>query len=218
MKKISLLLLASLLVTGQAFANTGTTSTGVNLLSDLNTLIAQYETQLKYLQAENAVLRNEVSKAGIKIPLSEFSGSVLSTTQTTNTGNTASNTEAKAPVKKTVSGEMEIALSKIEKEHGKRYRGFIAGILPNWTAIKAAYKLPADADILGYEFVQKGDNDHVFVDISFGGRTASATGVYDAKILYQYHTKTFARKLVGLFIYDTKAKYYVTKTGNNPFA
>ena len=149
MKKLSLLLVVSFFAVTQAFANTGTTSTGTNLITDLNSLISQYESQLKYLQAENSVLRNEISKAGIKIPLSEFSGAVSVTTPTTVTGTTTTTTT------RSVSGEFDAALGNIETAHGKKYRGFIAGITPNWSAIKNAYKLPEDASILGYEFVKK---------------------------------------------------------------
>lgn len=154
MKKLSLILIASFLVATQTYAATGTTSTGTNLITDLNRLLGQYESQLKYLQAENSVLRNEISKAGIKIPLSEFPSSVSTETPATVTGSTTTtgNTETTT---RSVSGEFEVALGNIETTHGKRYRGFIAGITPNWSAIKNAYKLPADASILGYEFVKK---------------------------------------------------------------
>lgn len=46
-------------------------------LSELSLLIAQYETRIKQLQAENAVLRLEMTKAGISIPLVELSGSTI---------------------------------------------------------------------------------------------------------------------------------------------
>jgi hypothetical protein len=46
-------------------------------LSKLNLLIIQLEARIKQLQTENTVLRNEMVKAGIKIPLSEFSGATL---------------------------------------------------------------------------------------------------------------------------------------------
>ena len=58
--------------------------------------------------------------------------------------------------------------------------------------------------------------DHVFVDVIYSG-TVALWGVYDAKILYQYDKKTFARKLIGLFEYNTSGAYYTTKTGKNIF-
>lgn len=59
-------------------------------------------------------------------------------------------------------------------------------------------------------------HDHVFVDIIYTG-SLSGTGIYDAKILYQFDKKTFARKLIGFFEYNAKTGYYVTKTGKNIF-
>lgn len=44
------------------------------------------------------------------------------------------------------------------------------------------------------------------------------TGVYDAKLLYEYHTGTFQRKLIGFFEYDKSRGGYMTRTGTNPFA
>jgi hypothetical protein len=55
----------------------------------------------------------------------------------------------------------------------------------------------------------------VFVDVIYTGATAS--GIYDAKILYEYHTGTYQRKLIGFFEYDSKTGLYATKTGTNPF-
>ena len=46
-------------------------------VSTLNLLIGQYESRIKQLEAENAILRNEMVKAGIKIPLSDYSGAVI---------------------------------------------------------------------------------------------------------------------------------------------
>ena len=46
-------------------------------VSSLNLLLSQYESRIKQLEAENAVLRNEMVKAGIKIPLSEYSGALV---------------------------------------------------------------------------------------------------------------------------------------------
>lgn len=76
--------------------------------------------------------------------------------------------------------------------------------------------MPKSAYIAGYEFVQSGSLDHVFVDINYTG-SVSATGSYDAKILYQFDKTTYARKLIGFFQYNSLTGYYVTKTGNNIF-
>jgi outer membrane murein-binding lipoprotein Lpp len=42
-------------------------------VSSLNLLIAQYESRIKQLESENAVLKNEMVKANIKIPLIDYS-------------------------------------------------------------------------------------------------------------------------------------------------
>ncbi len=222
MKKILLAFFLLSSFSGMLYAE-GTASSGIVLVTELNKLIRTYEWQLWMLQRENDVLRKEMSKAGITIPLSEFSWSVLIATPTTITGSTEVTTstwESPAPIVATpvrsISWEFEIALSTIEKDKWARYAGFIRRITPDWKAIRNAYKLPETAEVAGYEFVKKWNDDHAFVDISFDG-AASTWGIYDAKILYQYDTKSFARKLIGLFIYDKKLKYYTTKTGNNPF-
>ncbi len=223
MKKILLSLICIGCLVGQGYA-VEDTSSGANLVAELNKIMSQYETQLKSLQAENNILRNEVAKAGIKIPLSDFSWAIGETQKpiTTITGTTASGKILirRTPVTKvttqtTVSGEITAALNKVEKENWARYRGFIENIIPNWTAIKSAYKLKNEWIIAGYEFVKKWNDDHVFVDIAYDG---AGTGVYDVKILYQYHTGTYARKLIWLFEFNRTTKYYVTKTGTNPFA
>lgn len=223
MKKILPILLGILLPLSQIHALDAGTSTGTNLIEELNKIMTQYETQLKSLQVENALLRNEVSKAGIKIPLSEFPGAAVET-QTwtkseTNTWIVASDTvavqKAKADkVAETISWEFHIALDKIEKENWARYRGFIETITPAWPAIKNAYKLKGTGILAWYEFVKKWNDDHVFVDIAYEW---AWTWVYDVKILYQYNTGTFARKLIGLFEYNRTTKYYITKTGTNIF-
>jgi hypothetical protein len=46
-------------------------------LTKMNLLVLQLEARIKQLQAENAVLKNEIAKAGIKIPLSDFSGATV---------------------------------------------------------------------------------------------------------------------------------------------
>lgn len=233
MKKIVFLLVVLFVSSTQIFAE-WTTYTGTVLVWELNKLITQYEWQLKSLQAENNVLRNEVAKAGIKIPLADFptaptwettsSGVVTTESGATlwESGSTAWTgtkikkvTKVPTPEVSTVSWEWNKALDRIEKEQGSRYRGFIAKITPDWSAIRNAYKLPATSTVAWYEFVKKWNDDHVFVAITTDN---TLTGwIFDAKILYQYDTTTFARKLIGLFMYDKKAKYYVTKTGTNPF-
>ena len=64
--------------------------------------------------------------------------------------------------------------------------------------------------------MQTGNYDHVFVDILYDKKTEA--GAYNVKILYQYDKTTFARKLVGLFVFSDAQKAFITKTGSNPFA
>ncbi len=64
--------------------------------------------------------------------------------------------------------------------------------------------------------MKQGADNHAFVDIVYDAKTA--TGTYDAKILYEYNTGTYQRKLIGFFEFNRSTGYYVTKSGNNIFA
>jgi hypothetical protein len=55
-------------------------------LTQVNLLVAQYEARIKQLEAENSVLRYEMVKAGIKIPLTDYSGAIIGNLPTTLTG------------------------------------------------------------------------------------------------------------------------------------
>lgn len=63
--------------------------------------------------------------------------------------------------------------------------------------------------------MKQGADNHAFVDIVYDAKTA--TGTYDAKILYEYNTGTYQRKLIGFFEFNRSTGYYVTKSGNNIF-
>lgn len=63
--------------------------------------------------------------------------------------------------------------------------------------------------------MKQGADNHAFVDIIYDVKTA--TGTYDAKILYEYNTGTYQRKLVGYFEFNRATGYYTTKSGNNIF-
>lgn len=187
-------------------------------LSELSLLIAQYETRIKQLQAENAVLRLEMTKAGISIPLTDLSGSTIpmptvpptviipqinasGTVVIPNTSNQTESTNA-------------ANLSEITTKYGKDAAGFISRINQDWSGIKSTYKLPAGAHLAGYEFIQTGSFDHAFADIIVGTGTV---GVYDIKILYQFEKSEYKRKLIGIFDYSPSALRYITRTGSNPF-
>ncbi len=64
----------------------------------------------------------------------------------------------------------------------------------DWSKVRTAYDLPGTALIAGYEFVQTGALDHVFVGVI--SREAYTGSLYEYKILYQFDTKTYARKLI----------------------
>lgn len=194
------------------------TSTGMvdstKTISDLTLLIDQYNARIHQLEAENQVLKNEMVKAGIKIPLDAFSGAIavpLPTKVTPiSTGNISPATVS--PVASTVSSE--VVMKNVSLQYGSGVAGFINRIHTEWSAIRDAYNLPKTASIGGYEFIMSGNADNVFVDIMY---PTSTGGIYDAKILYQFEKQTFKRKLVGFFEYNRTTQKYVTKTGSNPF-
>ena len=45
-------------------------------IAQTKALLDQYSARVKYLEAENMILREEMRKAGIKIPLALFSGAI----------------------------------------------------------------------------------------------------------------------------------------------
>ncbi len=213
MQKILLTSILFLSLLGSAIA------ADIDPIAQTKALLDQYSARVRSLEAENTILREEMRKAGIKIPLSAYSGVIQTTTSPISgdtpiaTGTTSTVTGTTAPVL-TTSGE--INFSEIEKTHGPTYTGFIKRIISEWDKVRDAYLMPKNAHIGGYEFVAQGDLDHVYIDIVYTGSTGS--GIYDAKLLYQFDKKTFARKLVGFFEYDSTTGYYITKTGKNIFS
>jgi hypothetical protein len=190
-------------------------------IAQAKTLLDQYAAQVKYVQSENAILREEMRKAGIKIPLSAFSGIVQTAIPVatgsimTASGTPQMSTVLPAPVAPViVSGEVSFVL--FERTYGTAYTPFVKRIISDWDKIVSAYALPKTARIGGYEFVQTWALDHVFVDIVYTG-SVTGTGIYDAKILYQFDKTTYARKLIGYFEYNKATGYYTTKTGKNIF-
>lgn len=179
-------------------------------LSELQLLIAQYDARIKKLESENAVLRYQMAKAGIQIPLEEMTGAISVTIPTTLTGTT----QVQSGTSTTVSPPTSASLTEITAKYGKDVAGFISQINKDWTAIRTNYKFPANAKLAGYEFVQTGAMDYVFADIIVGTGT---TGIYDIKILYQFEKTTYKRKLIGIFDYNSTTGRYITRTGTNPF-
>jgi hypothetical protein len=67
-------------------AETTVSADADSMVSQMKTILDQYAVRIKTLEVENNILREEMRKAGIKIPLSVYSGAILqspSTTQTT---------------------------------------------------------------------------------------------------------------------------------------
>ena len=183
-----------------------------SMVTQMKAILDQYSAKIKALEVENTILRNEMMKAGIKIPLSAYTGAIASTGTTTPkptaTGSIGTGGTTTPPV--------TTSLETLKQFYGVRYAGAISKIKTDWQSIKTAYKLPSDAFIGGYEFVKQGSDNHVFLDIMYSRTTL--TGSYDAKLLYEYNIDTFQRKLVGFFEYNKSTGYYTTKTGSNPFA
>ncbi len=220
--RLRLLLILALLVWPISSAIALTPPDPSSALSTLNILISQYESRIKQLEAENVVLRNEMVKAGIKIPLSEYSGALVTEAPTSpainsiipqaQTWNTLSGVISSTGV----SSVSPTLATLLPEQYGKDVSEFVKKITNDWKSIKDFYKFNSWSKIAGYEFVQSGANDHVFVDIVIGSGT---TGVYDMKILYQFEKSEYKRRLLGIFDYNAGFGKYVTRPGwSNPFA
>ncbi|MDD2694062.1 MAG: hypothetical protein PHY14_03955 [Candidatus Gracilibacteria bacterium] len=196
---------------------TGSLSTE-ETLKQLILLVSQYDARIKFLESENNILKNEMVKAGIKISLAEYTGAVVQ--NTTSSGSIPSvyltgilaNLTASSTTSTVSSG---VVSAQFTAQYGADVSGFVNRIHKEWKDIRNAYSLPENANIGGYEFVQSGSGDYVFVDIVFGTGT---TGIYDAKILYQFEKTQYKRKLVGFFEYNATTERYTTRSGSNPFA
>lgn len=221
MKKIFLVAVVFFFSIGNALA------LDIDPITQTKQLLDQYAARVKFLENENSILREEMRKAGIQIPLDVYSGAIQ-TTATVAPTNSSSTSSVVTPVTGVISvatGTVSTASSdmstddmllNIEKVHGASYAGFVKRIISEWTKVRDAYALPTDARIGGYEFVLSGAMDYVFIDITYSGST-TGSGIFDAKILYQFDKATFARKLIGFFEYNKVSGYYITKTGKNIF-
>ena len=193
------------------FASSGMLDPQVTI-GQMNLLVAQYDARIKQLESENAILKYEMLKAGIKIPLTEYSGAIATPLPTTLPPSAGVTITGSTTV--SLSGNSDMTLSDITVKYGKDMAGFISRVNKDWSAIKSAYTLPSNAHLAGYEWVQTGSQDHVFADIIVGTGT---TGIYDIKILYQFEKSEYKRKLIGIFEYNPTFTKYTTKTGTNPF-
>lgn len=199
MRLSSLLLGLVMMIPLTSFASTGMLDP-TTTVDQLTLLLRQYDTRIKQLEAENAVLKQEIMKAGIKIPLADFSGAIATPLPT-----------KLDPVSPILSGASSpVSSSGYLLVSNPDHRAFIVQIHKDWSSIQKAYSLPSNSSIAGYEFVQSGALDHVFVDISY--KNTSSGGVYDAKILYQFEKKEYKRKLIGHFLFDGVSQKYITKS------
>lgn len=163
-------------------------------------------------------------KAGIQIPLSVYSGAIQTTSVPTNATSSIPAVPSVASwsiaswVVSTVPSDMntEEMIASIEKLYNASYAGFAKRIISEWSKVRDAYSMPTDARIGWYEFVLSGALDYVFVDVTYSWSN-TGSGIFDAKILYQFDKTTFARKLIGFFEYNKISGYYITKTGKNIF-
>lgn len=206
----------SLLLPISIFAQNGMLDSQTTL-AQMSLLVAQYESRIKQLESENSILRNEMTKANIKIPLADYSGAIAQPLPTMASGQSST-------IPATLSGtssswEASISansLAQITARYGAQSAGFISRINKEWSAIKSAYSFSDNAHLAGYEFVQTGAQDFVFTDITVG--TGARTGVYDIKILYQFDKTDYKRKLIGIFNYSSTTGRYITRTWSNPFS
>lgn len=66
-----------------SFIPFATFATGTGALSTEDTLkqliliVSQYDARIKVLETENGILKTEIMKAGIKIPMTDFTGAVM---------------------------------------------------------------------------------------------------------------------------------------------
>ncbi len=121
-------------------------------VDQLSLLIKQYTVLINQLQAENTILKNEMMKANIKIPLSDFSGAIAQTLPTqlgTATSATISTTSTSSTVP-------VISTSTVTSITNPDYRAFVTQIHKDWGAIQKAYALPEASRLAGYEFIQTG--------------------------------------------------------------
>jgi hypothetical protein len=141
MQKLVLISIVFLSFIGSAFA------LDTDPIAQTKLLLDQYSVRVKTLENENAILREEMRKAGIQIPLSLFSGAIQTTVSTgsTVTPGTTTGTTVSTGVIATTSGE--VSYSAIEKTYGATYAGFIKRIISEWSKVRDAYAMPKNAYI-----------------------------------------------------------------------
>lgn len=192
-----------------------------SLIDQMQTLLDKYSEKIRVLESENALLRATMAKYEIQIPLEEYNqvifgtGTVQSVIQAI--GQTTVNTPKVAYKNPENTQTPTTTISASEDSRTPLESGFITQIQKDWPAIRNAYSLPADARLGAYEFVVGvPERNVVFADIIYG--TGTVDGAWNAKLLYNFDTKTFKRKLIGFFEYNPASKGYITHRGTNPYA
>lgn len=133
MKKYIILSLVTLIPLTAGAASL-TSSEADSMVTQMKSILDQYAARIKSLEIENAVLRDAVSKAGIQIPLSAYSGMVILGNSTTDTNvTTPPNTTTGS---QTTPTEKALDMTGVEKEYGSRYAGFVQRIHTEWTGIQ----------------------------------------------------------------------------------
>ncbi len=139
MKKLLLLVLIGL--TPVLAYSEGLTATETDsMVNQMKTILDQYAARIKFLEVENNVLREEIRKAGIKIPLSAYSGTIVTTSPTksgTTTATTQNNTNTSTGANTSLPvGTITLDVSGITLQFGERYAKFITRIHSEWEGIK----------------------------------------------------------------------------------
>jgi hypothetical protein len=115
-------------------AETTVSSDADGMVTQMKAILDQYAVRIKTLEVENNILREEMRKAGIKIPLSVYSPAILQTpTTSTKTGTTT------ALPANTATGTVvtpAVVVDNIAAQYGTRYAGFVAKIRTDWVGIQ----------------------------------------------------------------------------------
>ena len=133
MTKILLALL--ILLSPLALAAETTVSTDADgMVTQMKAILDQYAVRIKTLEVENNILREEMRKAGIKIPLTIYSPAILQTPST------STKTGATTPLPVSTSTGTVVTSSavvdNIATQYGTRYAGFVGKIHTDWAGIQ----------------------------------------------------------------------------------
>jgi hypothetical protein len=123
------------------------------MLTELSSIITEYETLIKRLQSENDILRFEMAKAGMKIPMVALSGVANTGSVSSQSGSTPIPITPPSSTSPSLSASAK-SLTEISAKHGKDVAEFISRINQDWPAIRSHYAFSNSARLAGYELVQ----------------------------------------------------------------